>query len=653
MKITPTEQRYLRLLSETYPDRVAAATEIINLSAIQYLPKGTEHFLSDIHGEYEAFIHILRNASGTIKMKIDETFPDVDANERKTLATLIYYPKEKIDILKSSGIDMDAFYIKTLNRLVKILEVTTFKYTRSYLRRKMPDSFAFIIEELLFSTNGSDDFRTSNHRESIIRSIIETGEADELTIALCDLICVTSIFKLHILGDVYDRGSGGNKVVNALKNYHDVDIQWGNHDILWMGAAAGNTACIANVIRICTRYDNLHTLEVGYGISLRPLITFALKTYGDDPCACFTAVTSEIDAMHDTDLSALAKISKAISIIQFKLEGALVKKHPYYEMDELPLLHKINFDKGTVIVDGKEYRLKDTNFPTIDPDDPYRLTEEEAAVVERLRKAFLESALLQDHTRFLYDKGSLYKKHNGNLLFHGCMPLTEDGEFAPINTSDGYRKGKDWFDYADALVREGYFGKPSQEKERGIDMCWFLWCGYKSPLFGKKKITTFERLFIDDPDTWYEADNPYYRLMDDVEIVEKILAEFDANVEEGCIINGHMPVKKGTNPLHAKGRAMIIDGGFAKPYQKTTGIAGYSLVQNSYGFILTAHDPFESKEKAIRDELDIHSTQVAKKDISTRILNKDTDEGKSRQETIETLKHLVEAYEHGLIEEKL
>ncbi len=652
MKINQTELKYLRLLSDTYPNKVSAASEIINLSAIQHLPKGTEHFLSDIHGEYEAFLHILRNASGTIRRKIDESFPDVSPEERKTLASLIYYPKEKLEILRAGGTDMDAFYEKTLNRLVKLLEVTTFKYTRSYLRRKMPKNFAFIIEELLFSTNGSDDFRSSNHRESIIKSIIDAGEGDALTVALCDLICITSVFKLHILGDVYDRGPGGDKVVNELRNYHDVDIQWGNHDILWMGAAAGNTACMANVIRICTRYDNLHTLEVGYGISLRPLITFALKTYADDPCSCFTAVTSEWDAMHDTDLVSLAKISKAIAIIQFKLEGALVKKHPYYEMDQLPLLHKINFEKGTVMVDGKEYPLKDTNFPTIDPADPYRLTEEEEAVVGRLRKAFMESALLQEHTRFLYEKGSLYKKHNGNLLFHGCMPLTEDGEFDPINTSDGYRQGKDWFDYADALVRRGYYGKPGPEKDRGVDMCWFLWCGYKSPLFGKKKITTFERLFIDDPATWVEADNPYYRLMDDVKIVEKILAEFGADVEQGCIINGHMPVKKGTNPLHAGGRAMIIDGGFAKPYQKTTGIAGYSLVQNSYGFILTAHDPFESREKANEEEQDIHSTQVAKKDISERILNKDTDDGKKRKETIETLKLLVEAYKAGIIEEK-
>lgn len=646
-----SELKYLRLLSSAYPNRDAAATEIINLSAIQYLPKGTEHFLSDIHGEYEAFVHILRNASGTIKRKIDETFPDVSASQRKAFASLIYYPKEKLQKLRVQGELTEDFYITCLNMLVVMLEITTFKYTRSYLRRKMPEKYAYIIEELLSSSNGDNEQRRSNHRDGIIQSIVDAGEAEEFIIALCNLVSETSIFQLHIIGDVYDRGPGGDKIVETLRKYHDVDIQWGNHDILWMGAAAGNTACMANVIRICTRYDNLHTLEIGYGISLRPLITFALKTYADDDCKCFIPVSSGSDEMHDADLDSLAKISKAISIIQFKLEGSLVKKHPYYEMQQLPLLHKIDYEKGTVEVDGEIYELKDKNFPTIDPKNPYELTAEEQSVVERLRTAFMESPLLNEHVKFLYEKGALYKLHNGNLLFHGCMPLKENGEFDPINTSDGYRMGKDWFDYADALVRKGYYGESCEDKERGIDMCWFLWCGYKSPLFGKKKITTFERLFINNPKTWIEEDNPYYRLMDDVNIVENILKEFGGNVKEGCIINGHMPVRKGTSPLHAGGRAIVIDGGFAKPYQAQTGIAGYSLVQNSYGFILTSHDAFESKEKAVEEELDIHSTQVAKQDISERILNRDTDEGKLRQEKIEALKMLVEAYKSGILQE--
>jgi len=648
-----TELRYLRLLSSRYPDIQSASAEIINLQVIQNLPKGTEHFLSDIHGEYEAFVHILRNASGTIRRKIDETFPDDSADERKRLASIIYYPKEKLELLKKEGLVNYEFYDRILNRLVSLLEVTTFKYTRSFLRKKMPNQFAYIMEELIFSSNGANTFRSSNHREGIIRSIIENDEADEFIISLSDFICVTSIFKLHVIGDMYDRGPGGDKVVEELKRYHDVDIQWGNHDILWMGAAAGNTACIANVIRICTRYDNLHTLEVGYGISLRPLIIFALKTYANDPCGCFHGVVSDTDAIHDTDIDALSKISKAIAIIQFKLEGQLITKHPYYEMDQLPLLHKIDYKQGTVEIDGTVYPLKDTNFPTIDPKDPYKLSDEEAAVVDRLKKAFMESPLLHEHVDFLYEKGSLYKKCNGNLLFHGCMPLKENGDFDPINTSDGYRQGKDWFDYADALVRKGFYEKDGVDKIRGVDMCWFLWCGYKSPLFGKKKITTFERLFVDDPKTWVEEDNPYYKLMDDVAIIEKILNEFGSDVKNGCIVNGHMPVKKGTNPLHAGGRAIVIDGGFAKPYQKTTGIAGYSLVQNSYGFILTAHDPFESKDKAIAEELDIHSTQVAKQDISVRMLNMDTDDGIARADEIDALKKLVNAYKTGLIKENI
>ncbi|MBR3718275.1 MAG: fructose-bisphosphatase class III, partial [Firmicutes bacterium] len=425
------------------------------------------------------------------------------------------------------------------------------------------------------------------------------------------------------------------------------------HDILWMGAAAGNKACIANVIRICTRYDNLHTLEVGYGISLRPLVTFAMNTYGNDPCPNFKAVASTKDAMYDADLASLSKISKAIAIMQFKLEGQLIEKHPYYEMDALRLLDKVDYEKYTVTIEGKEYPMNNTFFPTIDPKDPYKLSDEEEAVMDRLQRAFLESELLQDHVKFLFASGSLYKCVNGNLLFHGCMPLTEDGKFDNILTSDGYMSGKEWFDYADRLVRTGYFGKSTDKnKQRGIDFFWYLWCGYKSPLFGKKKITTFERLFVEDESTWVEAKNPYYKLIEKpgaVEIVEHILEDFGCNVKEGIIINGHMPVKKGANPVKAGGRAICIDGGFAKPYQKTTGIAGYSLIQNSYGFILTAHEAFESKAKAVQEELDIHSTQVAREDISMRMLNKDTDQGAEIQEKIDGLKMLLEAYHTGLI----
>lgn len=650
MKINSADRKYLRLLSEVYRNESEVAAEIVNLTAIQNLPKGTEHFLSDIHGESEAFAHILRNASGTIRMKIDESFPELSEKKRSRLASIIYYPKEKLESirLKSGDKSLDPFYAETLDYLIRLLKIITFKYTRSYVRKLVPENYVYTIEELLYSDDGQD-YRTSDHRKSVIASVIEINAAEDLIAAIADTISSASVFSLHILGDLYDRGPGGDVVVDMLSKYHSVDITWGNHDILWMGAAAGNKACIANVIRICTRYDNLHTLEVGYGISLRPLITFALKTYANDTCPNFKAATSDNDVLKENDLASLAKISKAIAVMQFKLEGQLIDKHPYYEMQDLKLLDKIDYNDYTVEIAGKKYQMNNSFFPTIDPKNPYKLSEEEDAVMNRLAKAFVESAPLQKHIAYLYANGSLYRCLNGNLLFHGCMPLTEDGEFDYINTSDGPMRGKEWFDYAERLVRTGYFAKGGRDKQRGIDLCWYLWCGFKSPLFGKKRITTFERLFIEDESTWVEPKSPYYKLINQVSIVEKILKEFGCNVKSGTIINGHMPVKIGENPIKAKGRVIVIDGGFAKAYQKTTGIAGYSLIQNSYGFILTANQAFESKQKAVEDEADIVSSQVAKKNIKKRILNKDTDEGKDREIKIGLLKKLLEAYREGYV----
>ena len=638
---------YLRLLSREYKNIQEASTEMINLTAIQHLPKGTEYYYSDIHGEYEAFDHILRSASGTIKRKIDECFPDMSEESRKELATLIYYPSEKLKFLHRQKKLNRKYYRQTMENMLVILQDVSFKYTRSYVRKKIEKEYAYIIEELLGSNVGDDRF---SYRKNIIDSIIDSGEVDDYITAMAHLIRDLSIYKIHVLGDLFDRGPGGDVVVNLLMNQHDVDITWGNHDILWMGAAAGNKACIANVIRICARYDNLHTLEVGYGISLRPLVTFAMKVYGEDDCKGFKTNISFVDAMHDTEIESLRRIGKAIAIMQFKLEGQLIAQHPHYEMDALRLLDKVDYKKNTVTVDGKVYPMTDSFFPTIDPKDPYKLTAEEAAVMDRLQAAFLESRILQEHIKFLFDKGGIYRCVNGNLLFHGSMPLTESGKFDSITTGDGKMRGKKWFDYADRLVRTGYFGRQDdKDKQRGIDFMWYLWCGYKSPLFGKKKITTFERLFIEDEATWKEDKNPYYTLMDDPKICKHILDEFGCS---GVIINGHMPVKKGKNPVHAGGKAIVIDGGFAKAYQKTTGIAGYSLVHNSYGFILSAHQAFDSKHAAISEDLDIHSTQVANQRIKTRILNKDTDTGSEMQERIDALKELIKAYRSGVLAQK-
>ena len=649
-KIDEQKFEYLKLLSKTYKNIQEASTEIINLEAILNLPKGTEHFVSDIHGEYLAFSHILRNASGIIKTKIDHTFGGyVSPEERSTLATLIYYPEEKLDYIKKLEPDMDVFYKKTLHRLITLLSVVTVKYTRSYVRKQIPKEFSYIIEELLFGDTVAQ--AKGEYKDKIIQTIIETGVADDFIIKMCDLITRISVYRLHVLGDVFDRGPSADLVLDMLVKYHSIDIQWGNHDILWMGEACGNKSCIANVIRICTRYDNLHTLEVGYGISLRPLLTFAMQVYGDDACEGFTPVVASEGNMSASDYEALARVCKAIAIIQFKLEGRLIESHPHYEMDSMRHLHNIDFDKATVKIDGVEYKMNDINFPTIDRKDPYKLSAEEAQVMDALQEEFLESKNLQEHIAFLFAKGSMYKCYNGNLLYHGCMPLNENGSFMPIMTAEGPKKGKEWFDYAEQVVRRGYVASKRHkvENNRDIDFFWYLWCGYKSPLFGKKKITTFERLFIDDKETWKEAKNPYYKLMDDPKVIMDILEEFGLDREHGHIVNGHMPVKAGSDPVHAGVRAFVIDGGFAKAYQKETGIAGYSLILNSLGFVLAAHEPFVSKDKAIVDEIDIHSTTVAREGMVDRMYNRDTDNGKDMRKQIEDLKLLLTAYREGMI----
>lgn len=654
MAFNENELKYLELLSGEYKTIGEASTEIINLMAIRNLPKGTEHFISDLHGEYESFLHILKNASGVIKLKIDELFGErMTPEERKSFATLIYYPEQKLEILKNEVSDLAAFYRATLDRLIELCGVITFKYTRSYVRKQIPKEYAYIIEELLYGLSRKESENKLRYRHSIIESIIEIGTADDFIIKMSELISRISVNRLHVIGDIFDRGPGGDIIMDALMKHHSLDIQWGNHDILWMGGAAGNKSCIANIIRICTRYDNLHTLEVGYGISIRPLVTFAMNTYADDPCPNFKPKVTATDELYASDVNSLARINKAIAIIQFKLEGQLIQKHPFYEMDGLRLLHRVNYKNATVEIDGKIYELNNKFFPTIDPDDPYKLTGAEEAVMNRLQQAFLESETLQRHVQFLFQKGSLYLAYNDNLLFHGCIPMETDGAFSEVRTSTDVLKGKEWLDYCERMARLGYFGEQRDpEKERAVDFFWYLWCGYKSPLFGKRKITTFERCFIADESTWLEEKNPYYTQIDNAAVVDEIVAAFGLPKGEARIINGHMPVSKGKNPVHAGGRVFVIDGGFAKAYQKKTGIAGYSLIYNSYGFILTSHEAFESAEVAVEQEKDIHATTVAKEDITERILNKDTDVGRNMQVRIDDLKKLLYAYRSGMIKQK-
>lgn len=643
--------QYLRLLSEKYPNISAASNHIIKLQAFLNLPKGTEHFVSDLHGEYESFLHILKNGSGVIKLKIDELFSNsVSEKERKSLAALIYYPEEKLEVIKQTSDDLRDFYKITLFRLVEICKLFSAKYTRAYLREFIPEQYEPIIDELLYYSGNKNT--KPQYFESIICSIIDTDMAEDYIIAISRLISRMAINRLHIIGDIYDRGPGADIILEALMDYHSVDIQWGNHDMLWMGAASGNKACIATVVRICTRYDNLHTLEDGYGISTRPLVTFAMNVYKDDPCTHFYPKQCQADAFNTADEEALAKVHKAITIIQFKLDGQMALKHPEYDMDHYRYLEKIDYEKGTITLEGKTYELNEANFPTIDPKDPYHLTEDEWVVMRRLKTAFTHSEKLQKHVRFLYSQGSMYNCYNNNLLFHGCIPLEEDGSFTKVPVGQTTVSGRTWLDYLDRMARQGHFGKKgSPEKEKGEDFFWYLWCGEHSPLFGKKKMTTFERYFIDDEETWKEPKNPYYTLMDDEQMCYKILDEFGLP-HTGHVINGHVPVRKGESPIRANGRLLVIDGGLSRAYQKTTGIAGYTLVYDSYGMMLSAHEPFVSTARAIEEERDIHSTIVATERGAERLMVRDSDTGKEMQNKIDNLNLLLDAYHKGIIKER-
>ncbi|MTI68447.1 MAG: fructose-1,6-bisphosphatase [Firmicutes bacterium] len=645
--------KYLKLLSEQYPTISAVSAEIINLQAILNLPKGTEHFLTDIHGEYEAFSYVLRNASGVLKLKIDDLFGNILKDEEKrALATLLYYPEEKLEIVKKNEKSLNEWYRVTLCRLIEICRVVSSKYTRSKVRKALPKDFAYIIEELLHE----DETRLNKHNyfNKIVDTIIDINRADEFIIETCKLIQRLAIDRLHIVGDIYDRGPGAHIILEELIERGSVDIQWGNHDILWMGAAAGSKACIANVIRISTRYANLETIEEGYGINLLPLATFALKHYENDPCTQFKTKFNKEIQYGEKDLELIAQMHKAISIIQFKIEGQIIKRSPVYNMEHRLLLDKINYEKGTINIKGKEYKLNDTNFPTIDPKDPYKLTEEEEIIISKLKTYFKNSEKLQKHVKFLYSKGSMYLKFNSNLLYHGCIPMNEDGSFKKVKMGNEEVSGKKLFDKFNSLLTDFYFNREKiDEKLYGTDIIWYLWCGENSPLFGKDQMTTFERYFIDEKETHTEIKNPYFEYRNKENICKNILKEFELDPNNSHIVNGHVPVKtiKGESPIKANGRLLVIDGGFSKAYQPKTGIAGYTLIYNSYSLRLASHQPFESTDKAIKEERDVLSTLAVLEKVNRKYVS-DTDIGKELKKQIKDLEMLLVAYRMGRIKER-
>lgn len=641
------ELSYLKILAKQYPTIASASTEIINLQSILNLPKSTEHFMTDIHGEYEQFLHVLKNGSGSVKRKIDEEFGNtLSVKDKKSLATLIYYPEEKLDIIMREEENIEDWYKITLHRLVQITKRVASKYTRSKVRKALPKDFAYVIEELITEKVEVQDKEA--YYNEIIHTIIRVGRAPEFITALSNLIQRLVIDHLHIVGDVFDRGPGAHIVMDTLRHYHSVDVQWGNHDIVWMGAAAGHLACIANVLRMSAKYGNLDTLEEGYGINLIPLATFAMDVYRHVDYDAFR-ISCHTD--YDTkDLELDMRMHKAISIIQFKLEGQLIQRRPEFGMADRLLLDRINYEKKTVVVDGKEYALKDTDFPTVDPQDPYALTPQEAQVMERIRHAFVKCEKLQKHVRFLFAKGSLYQVYNSNLLYHGCVPLEENGEFRRVNVFGKEYAGKALYDILEHYARKGYYTTDdAQERSKGQDILWYIWGGPNSPVFGKDKMTTFERYLIVDKEIHKEKKNKYYELLDDDATIVKIMREFGLDERFSHIINGHVPVeqKKGESPIKCGGKLMVIDGGFSKAYQSRTGIAGYTLIYNSHGMRLVAHEPFESAEAAIKKETDIYSDSVIVETASLRLRVADTDTGFEIRESIAQLKELLRAYREG------
>jgi len=647
-------KKYLKLLARRFPTEQSAATEIINLQSILALPKGTEHFLTDIHGEDEQFLHVLKNGSGTVRRKVESVIGErKDAAYKRLLTTLIYYPKEKLELIKEDvpAEELDGWYMEALQYLVEVVKRVSSKYTRSKVRRAIPEEYRYVVEELITEKEEISD--KERYYKEILYTIVDIGVADSVIITLCNLIQRMVVDHLHIVGDIYDRGPGPHLIMDRLCDYHSVDIVWGNHDVVWMGAACGNIACIANVIRMSVRYGNLSVIEDGYGINLIPLAAFAMKQYQKSDLSCFHLKENNRGEFFDMS-EVESQMYKAITMIQFKAEGQIIRRNPDFEMDDQLLLEYVDFDKKTVKCGGNEYPMKDCDFPTVNPKEPYAFTEEEMQVIKQLVYGFVNSERLKKHVRFLYEKGSMYKVFNGNLMYHGCIPLLENGDFAhsPVGGKDLY--GRSLYDYLEDKARKAFYSKAgSPENERGGDILWYLWCGPKSPSYGRSKMTTFERLFIAEEETHTEKKDPYYRFIEnDERVAGNILKEFGLEGEHSHIINGHVPVetKKGQTPIKAGGRVLMIDGGFSKAYHAKTGIAGYTLAIDSHGMWIVEHEQFESKEEAIRRETDIVSDNLKVEDFEKRVYVEDTDNGKRLKEEIEDLKELLAAYRNGELE---
>lgn len=649
-----TDERYLRLLSEKFPNAQAVVTELINLRAILSLPKGTEHFVSDLHGESMAFIHMIKNASGVVRKKVDEVYGySMDEDEKRALCALIYYPDERIEYERSVQSDINAWYKKRLGQVVEVARAVTIKYSRSKVQKLLPKDYAYIIGELLHESHLELKDRNTYYN-AIIDAIIETGCAEQLLIAISYLIHGLTIDTLHIVGDIFDRGPGAAKILDVLSTVRDYDIQWGNHDIEWMGAMAGNMALLATVLRVSIRYANIETLEEGYGINLLPLANFAMTVYGDDPCTIWQTKDFDNNPRLTRSAQLMAKMHKAISIIQFKLEGQTVRRHPEWHMDHRALLDKIDYAAGTITLDGKTYPLLDTNLPTIDPKDPYTLSQYEQDLMNQLWRSFRKSEKMQRHLRMLYEHGSLYLVRNGFLLYHAAIPLNADGSFTEAEVCGERVSGKALMDRTDAIIRQAYYGE-GEAKQNALDYMLYLWEGEFSPLYNKDRMTTFERYLIADKASHEEKKGAYFTLADDKKVCERILAEFGLDPATGRIVNGHVPVRtiKGETPTRANGKRFVIDGGFSKPYQEKTGIAGYTLIYNSHGIQLVEHESFESREQAVLSGSDIHSRTLLQDFSGKRIRIKDTDKGKELLEQIEALEQLLQRYRDGSFRQAL